>query len=368
MTDLLHFWCSFLIVLVQQVHLNYSENVAEVDLSLTQMSQIMIKLDQFLSTKYKIENKMPKTEEEKIANLKELQLESIRHFFDFDNENEFMPIILYNLVESLPKLGKSAANSPNFDLNTELAQLTLEQNLLVLEGLFDFGWFNGSKLVYGQKELLKTKAGAKWRLIDWHFYEELEKKFWQVRNIIRRLLSNDMRSTLFQKWNPTQIKLFSVLHSKMNLSVLRPTNISWVLVHLRADAVFIRPEDYTKPVECLNSAHLGSFADHLMEKPCASDINGNNNNNNVLFVFLVPLQLCRFGVCRVRLRLGVSCTLSWELPVDLEEEEEGCATPESIPPGYWFPPLEMGVSLSLGVVELCGAAQRAGCCPASLSL
>ncbi|KAI3417416.1 hypothetical protein GPALN_013364 [Globodera pallida] len=42
--------------------------------------------------------------------------------------------------------------------------------------------------------------------------------------------------------------------------------------------------------------------------------------------------------------------------------------PESIPPGYWFPPLEMGVSLSLGVVELCGAAQRAGCCPASLSL
>uniref|UniRef100_A0A914GT77 Uncharacterized protein n=1 Tax=Globodera rostochiensis TaxID=31243 RepID=A0A914GT77_GLORO len=210
MTDLLHFWYSLLIVLIQQAHLNYSAYVAEVDLSLTQMSQIMIKLGQFLSTK--IENKMP-TVEQMIANLKELQIASISHFFDFDNKNEIMPIILYNLVESLPKLGKgikqSAANSPNFDLNTELAQLTLEQNLLILEGLFDFGWFNGSKLIYDpkHKELLKTKAGAKWRLIDWHFYEKLEKKFWEVRNTIRHILSIDMQSTLFQNWNPTQIKV-----------------------------------------------------------------------------------------------------------------------------------------------------------------
>uniref|UniRef100_A0A183CBZ7 Uncharacterized protein n=1 Tax=Globodera pallida TaxID=36090 RepID=A0A183CBZ7_GLOPA len=85
----------------------------------------------------------------------------------------------------------------------------------------------------------------------------------------------------------------------MSLSVLRPTNISWVLVQgcvcPRDDAVCIRPEDYTKPVECLNAAHLGSFADHLLEKPCASVINGNNNNNNVLFLLFgatsaVPLR------------------------------------------------------------------------------
>uniref|UniRef100_A0A183CBZ5 Uncharacterized protein n=1 Tax=Globodera pallida TaxID=36090 RepID=A0A183CBZ5_GLOPA len=68
----------------------------------------------------------------------------------------------------------------------------------------------------------------------------------------------------------------------MSLSILRPTNMSWVLVQgcicPRSDSVCIRPEDYTKPVECLNAAHLGSFPDHLLAKPCGTGNNGDDNN------------------------------------------------------------------------------------------
>ncbi|KAL3107716.1 hypothetical protein niasHT_012229 [Heterodera trifolii] len=79
----------------------------------------------------------------------------------------------------------------------------------------------------------------------------------------------------------------------MSLSTFRhPTNLTWIVEEgckcLRADAVCIRPEDYTKPIECMNVAHLGSFAEHLLAEPCRDinmtdlllQINNNNNNND----------------------------------------------------------------------------------------
>ncbi|KAL3121929.1 hypothetical protein niasHT_001103 [Heterodera trifolii] len=62
--------------------------------------------------------------------------------------------------------------------------------------------------------------------------------------------------------------------------MVSPTNLSWIVLENcvcpRADAVCIRPEEYTKPVICLNRAHLGGFADHLLAIPCNY---GNNTAN-----------------------------------------------------------------------------------------
>ncbi|KAL3089808.1 hypothetical protein niasHT_020250 [Heterodera trifolii] len=108
----------------------------------------------------------------------------------------------------------------------------------------------------------------------------------------------------------------------MSLSTFRhPTNLTWIVEEgckcLRADAVCIRPEDYTKPIECLNAAHVGSFAEHLLAEPCRDinmtdlllQINNNNNNNDkgsvsglivVFFLFILITQFCIFWLLFVR--------------------------------------------------------------------
>ncbi|KAL3086170.1 hypothetical protein niasHS_009106 [Heterodera schachtii] len=117
---------------------------------------------------------------------------------------------------------------------------------------------------------------------------------------------------------------------------VRPTNLTWMVVEgcvcHRPDAVCIRPVDYTKPVECLNVAHLGSFTDHLLSKPCDNTSNFNvtelvagmsikgtgcvNSMNFVFFLFIfmtqvfifwaillnVPSRLRRIGGLRPRRR------------------------------------------------------------------
>ncbi|KAL3108975.1 hypothetical protein niasHT_016453 [Heterodera trifolii] len=98
-----------------------------------------------------------------------------------------------------------------------------------------------------------------------------------------------------------------------------PTNLSWIVLENcvcpRADAVCIRPEEYTKPVICLNRAHLGGFADHLLAIPCnygnntanLTDVVEQLNNANIakatgcvnnmvfiFFLFVFMTQVCIF--------------------------------------------------------------------------
>uniref|UniRef100_A0A914IHP0 Uncharacterized protein n=1 Tax=Globodera rostochiensis TaxID=31243 RepID=A0A914IHP0_GLORO len=92
----------------------------------------------------------------------------------------------------------------------------------------------------------------------------------------------------------------------MSLSVpTRPTGIEWVQVPNclcpQEGAVCVRPATYTKPVECLHSAHVANFPGHLLRGPCpnisdtitANNNNNNNSNNNnsvlVIFLFLIFL-------------------------------------------------------------------------------
>ena len=61
-----------------------------------------------------------------------------------------------------------------------------------------------------------------------------------------------------------------------------PTNLTWVQVDDCAcpqpEAICVRPETYSKPIECLHISHLDAFAQHLIAKPC----NNNNSNSSVL--------------------------------------------------------------------------------------
>ncbi|KAL3094552.1 hypothetical protein niasHS_005222 [Heterodera schachtii] len=85
---------------------------------------------------------------------------------------------------------------------------------------------------------------------------------------------------------------------------------------LRADAVCVRPEEFTKPIECLNVAHLGSFSEHLMAEPCKDNavnvtdlllqLDSSNKNINekgsvsgmllLFFLFILLTQICIFWV------------------------------------------------------------------------
>ncbi|KAL3069881.1 hypothetical protein niasHS_005924 [Heterodera schachtii] len=102
-------------------------------------------------------------------------------------------------------------------------------------------------------------------------------------------------------------------------NMVSPTNLSWIVLENcvcpRADAVCIRPEEYTKPVICLNRAHLGGFADHLLAIPCnygnntanLTDVVEQLNNANIakatgcvnnmvfiFFLFVFMTQVCIF--------------------------------------------------------------------------
>ncbi|KAL3091899.1 hypothetical protein niasHS_005527 [Heterodera schachtii] len=101
-------------------------------------------------------------------------------------------------------------------------------------------------------------------------------------------------------------------------SIRRPTNMTWIIEErcscLRADAVCIRPEEFTKPIECLNTAHLGSFTEHLLAAPCNANVSINLtdvvqqlNNANIaratgcvnsmvfiFFLFIFLAQVCIF--------------------------------------------------------------------------
>ncbi|KAI3416577.1 hypothetical protein GPALN_006116 [Globodera pallida] len=100
----------------------------------------------------------------------------------------------------------------------------------------------------------------------------------------------------------------------MSLSVpTRPTGIEWVQVPNcicpQEGAVCVRPSAYTKPVECLHSAHVENFPGHLLRGPCpnisdiiATDNNNNNNGALVILLFLVFLvQVAIFWLFFVRM-------------------------------------------------------------------
>ncbi|KAL3083918.1 hypothetical protein niasHT_036489 [Heterodera trifolii] len=98
---------------------------------------------------------------------------------------EFIKIILAHWVGSLAAIKREIQPS---DLNKELAKLNEpKDNLIVMEKLFDFAWFMCAKLKHSEKryELARSKT---WRMIEWHYYEELEWKLCKTRDLIRKIL------------------------------------------------------------------------------------------------------------------------------------------------------------------------------------
>ncbi|KAL3069690.1 hypothetical protein niasHS_015924 [Heterodera schachtii] len=103
---------------------------------------------------------------------------------------EFIKIILAHWVGSLAAIKREIQPS---ELNKELAKLNHpKDNLIVMEKLFDLTWFLCAKLKHSEKryELAKSKT---WRMIEWHYYEELEWKLCKTRDLIRKILVTEFK-------------------------------------------------------------------------------------------------------------------------------------------------------------------------------
>ncbi|KAL3068289.1 hypothetical protein niasHS_016257 [Heterodera schachtii] len=96
-----------------------------------------------------------------------------------------------------------------------------------------------------------------------------------------------------------------------------PTNMTWIEIDgcicPQADAICVRPEDYTKPVECLNKAHLNAFAQHLVAKPCdnttalveklSSSLAAGYPAVTILLVFVLIIQVAIFWLIFMKMRV-----------------------------------------------------------------
>ncbi|KAL3085796.1 hypothetical protein niasHT_034204 [Heterodera trifolii] len=130
-----------------------------------------------------------------IGQLKQLRLSELQRYKETKGElsqqtEEFIKIILAHWVGSLAAIKREIRPS---ELNKELAKLNEpKDNLIVMEKLFDLAWFMCAKLKHSEKrhEFARSKT---WRMIEWHYYEELEWKLCKTRDLIRKTLVTEFQ-------------------------------------------------------------------------------------------------------------------------------------------------------------------------------